>query len=90
MTDNLQQIVDEMRDEIRARGLCIRQIVMAGLPGDLEVEIIPDGISSIVLVRCGTRELHHSAAPQDQIIQNLYVFMRACIKAARTPPPKPS
>ena len=90
MTDNLQQIVDEMRDEIRARGLCLRQIVMAGLPGDLEVEIIPDGVNSIVLVRCGTRELHSFAARPEDIMRELYVFLRACIKAARTPPPKPS
>lgn len=90
MVDNLQEIADEMREEVRTRGYCFREIVHAQLAHPLSVDLIPDGINWIVRVRCGERMISDTFATRDTILNEMYAFLRACIKLAAAPPSKPS
>lgn len=72
-------------------GRCYSDDGLAGRP--LHVDIVPDGITSLVKVTCGGRVLYNDAADPAEIRSNLYVFLRACIRVLTRPVPpelKPS
>ena len=93
-SDNLQQIVDEMREHYSKGMGGIFEIASATLPAPIVVDVVPDGIMWLLKVTCGERVLYDTgmatAVKPDEFLNGLYVFVRACMKAATTPPPKPS
>ena len=92
--DNLQQIVDEMREHYAKNMGGIFEIASATLPAPLVVDVVPDGLMWLLKVSCGDRVLYDTgmamAVKPQEFLSNLYVFVRACMKAAITPAPKPS
>jgi len=92
MGDNLQTIVDEMRDDLRAGHGGFWCLQTDKLPAPLYVEVIPDGTTWIVMVQYGDRRLVDTAADPDAFLSELYVFIRRMLKEAVAPSsaPKPS
>ena len=97
MSDNLQEIVDAIRKELREHGPMGAGFAIAhpSLKDPLVVEVTPDGVTAwLVKVTVGKRVLFDTGdrlcVHPDEFISGLYVFIRACIKAAIEGPPKPS
>jgi len=94
MADNLQQIVDEMRAHYRMGMGGIYEVASESLPAPLVIDVIPDGIMWMLKVTCGDRVLYDTgpsrAVKPDEFLNGLYVFVRACMKAAVAHPSKPS
>jgi hypothetical protein len=92
--DNVQQIVDEMRQHYAGGMGGIFEIVSPMLPAPLVIDVVPDGILWMLKVTCGERVLCDTgmatAVKPDEFLNGLYVFVRACMKTATTPIPKPS
>lgn len=95
MKDNLQKITDDIRADLAQRGYGLYTIAHPELRDPLELYIVPDGATArLVRVKVGERVLFDTGdqlcVHHDDLISGLYVFLRACIKAATTPPARPS
>ena len=88
MPDNLQTIVDEMRVELyRCHGgfWCIRS---ERLRVPLYIEVVPDGMTWLVMATCGDWRLSdRDWVPVDPktFVNHLYVFIRRLLKEAVSP-----
>lgn len=96
MSDNLQQIVDGIRTDLRrSGGWGFYEIAHPELAHPLELNVRSDGATAwLVEVKVGDRVLFDTGdrlcVHPDELISSLYVFLRACIKAAKAPPARPS
>lgn len=91
VADNLQAIVDEMRETL-SRGTgglwAIRHDKLAQM---LYFEVVPDGITWLVFAKCGERRLMWGeAVVPDALLSELYVLLRRFIRQLTEPAPKPS
>jgi hypothetical protein len=94
VADNLQQIVDEMRAHFRKGPGGVFEVESHTLPAPIVFRVIPDGIMWMLKITCGERVLYDTgmttAVKPEEFLNDLYVILRSCMKAAVTPPPKPS
>lgn len=90
MSDNLQQIVDEMRRHLVVGSFAIWEIAHPALPKPLQLDVIPDGVTWIVTVKCGDRSIFDGPVDPEEFVASLYVFLRAAIRAAARPTAKPN
>lgn len=94
MSDNLQQISDDIRAELRRTGgWCVTDIAHHALKEPLRLDVRSDGVSAwLVTATCGDRVLfdtgHSLCVHPDEFLSGLYVFLRACIRALTMPAPK--
>jgi hypothetical protein len=93
--DNLQEITDGIRADLKKGFGGKFQINHPELKHPLVLDVTPDGVSAwLVRMKCGDRILydtgHAMCVNPDEFLSNLYVILRSAIKAAKTPPPKPS
>ena len=91
MSDNLQIIVDEMREEL-ARGIGgFWSIQHDKLAQPLFFEVVPDGTSWLVFAECGDQRLMWGDAVDPKaVLSNLYVLLRHFIRVLAEPVAKPS
>jgi hypothetical protein len=86
--DNLQEIVDEMRRELRTEGSGYWEILDDRLDGSLYVEVRPapqdpDGRRMVVVQSMYLDDVSDDVAmPFDTLVCDLYVIVRRLVRAA--------
>ena len=95
MKDNLQEIADGIRAELRRMPFGSWSIAHPSLKDPIDLDVAADGISWIVRVKCGERVLfdivdNMLCVGPEEFLSGLYVVLRGVIKALTTPAPKPS
>jgi hypothetical protein len=91
-TVQLQKMVDDYRAHC-AKALPVPLSIgnIPGVTGRLDIDVIPDGVSWIVSIRCGDKMLLPEFACDPQsFLDNLYTNIVACIRTLRAHPTKPS
>lgn len=91
-TEQLQKAVDQYRAHC-AKALPV-DLSLAGIPGlkaPLDIRVIPDGISWIIEIRCGSQVLvPEMAVDPNSFLDNLYTNIVACVRWLRAEKVKPS
>lgn len=77
--DNLQAIVDEIREDLAKTRMCFYRIDL-GDGRELFFEVVPDGVTSIRMWSINDGPLEKETVDPEELVRGLYVWIRGIMR----------